>query len=74
MPAYITKDIFLKTFTCPTLGWETIHSNLNRRYKILMFPDRFDILLKMRLSGVAEQNYTMLYGNIQTKEQYYGKE
>ncbi len=27
------------------------------------FQDRFDILLEMRLSGVAGQGYTMLYGD-----------
>jgi hypothetical protein len=29
----------------------------------LIFQCRFDILFKKRLSGVAEQGYTMLYGN-----------
>jgi hypothetical protein len=29
--------------------------------KNLIFQDRFDILLEMRLSGVAEQEYTGLY-------------
>jgi len=33
--------------------------------KILIFQDRFDILLEMRLSGVAEQGYTVLYGKSQ---------
>ena len=31
------------------------------------FQDRFDILLEMRLSCVAEQGYTMLYGKSQFK-------
>jgi len=31
------------------------------------FSDRFDILLEMRLSGVAEQEYTKLYGKSQIK-------
>jgi len=30
--------------------------------KYLIFQDRFDILLEMKFSGVAEQGYTMLYG------------
>ena len=33
-----------------------------KEVKILIFRDRFDILLEMRLSGVAEQEYTGLYG------------
>ena len=35
------------------------------KLKILNFQDRFDILLKMRLSGVAEQECTKLYGKSQ---------
>ena len=42
--------------------------------KYLIFQDRFDMLLKMRLSSVTEQEYTMLYGISQTKEQHNGKE
>jgi len=30
--------------------------------KILIFQDRFDILLEIRLSGAAEQGYAGLYG------------
>lgn len=26
MAGYITKNIFLNTFTCPTLGWEVAHN------------------------------------------------
>ena len=26
MPGYITKNLFLSTFTCPTLGWEAHHN------------------------------------------------
>jgi hypothetical protein len=33
--------------------------------KILIFQGGFGILLKMRLSGVAEQEYTGLYGKSQ---------
>jgi len=33
--------------------------------EILNFQDRFYILLEMRLSGVAEQEYTRLYGKSQ---------
>jgi len=36
--------------------------------KFSIFQDRFDILLEMRLSGVAEQDYTVLYGKSQLKE------
>jgi hypothetical protein len=32
------------------------------KYKSLNCQDGSDILLKMRLSGVAEQNYIVLYG------------
>ena len=32
------------------------------KLKILIFQDRLGILLEMRLSGVAEQEYAMLYG------------
>ena len=42
--------------------------------KYLFFQDRFDILLEMRLSNVAEQEYKILYGKSQTKEQHNGKE
>jgi len=31
------------------------------------FKMRFDILLEMKLSGVAEQGYTMLYGKSRLK-------
>jgi hypothetical protein len=34
----------------------------------LIFQDRFDILLEIRLSGVAEQKCTRLYGKSQIKE------
>jgi hypothetical protein len=40
----------------------------------LIFQCRFDILLKMRLSSVAEQVHTMLYVKSQTKEQHNDKE
>ena len=33
--------------------------------KYLIFQDRFDILLEKRLSCVAEQDYTRLYGKSQ---------
>ena len=33
--------------------------------KDLLLQYRFDILLEMRLSGVAEQGYTVLYGKSQ---------
>jgi len=33
--------------------------------KILIFQDRFDILLEMRLSGIANQGNAMFYGKSQ---------
>ena len=42
--------------------------------KYLIFQYRFDILLEMKFSGVAEQEYKILYGKSQTKEQHNGKE
>ena len=42
--------------------------------KFLIFQWMSDILLKMRLSDVAEQEYKMLYGKSQIKEQHNGKE
>ena len=35
---------------------------LQDEVKNLIFQDRFGILLKMRLSGVAEQGHTFVYG------------
>jgi hypothetical protein len=35
--------------------------------KFLIFQYRFDILLEIRLSGVAEQEYAGLYGKSQIK-------
>jgi len=42
--------------------------------KYLIFQDRFDMLLEMKFSSVAEQGYTMSSGKSQTKEQHNGKE
>ena len=42
-------------------GWK----NFEIRLKILIFKDRLGILLEMRFSGVAEQEYAMLYGKSQ---------
>jgi len=47
---------------------------LRNKVKKLDFQDRLGILLEMRLSGVAEQNYTVSYGKYQIKEQQNGKE
>jgi hypothetical protein len=33
------------------------------RHDILEYPDRFDILLKKKPSGVVELRHAMLYGN-----------
>jgi len=38
------------------------------KLKILNFQDRFYILLKIRLSGVAEQEYARLYGKSRIKD------
>ena len=38
---------------------------LRNKVKKLDFQDRLGILLEMRLSGVAEQNYTVSYGKSQ---------
>ncbi len=56
---------------------DTVHCKLAARLgccdgekktlKYLIFQDRFDILLEMRFSGIAEQGYKMLYGKSQTK-------
>jgi hypothetical protein len=35
------------------------------KLEILIFQDRFDIILEKRLSGLAGQEYTMLYGKSQ---------
>jgi len=44
------------------LGWIDVEK---KTLKDLFFQYRFDILLGMRLSGVAEQGYAMLYGKSQ---------
>ena len=36
-------------------------AELNGKSQNLIFQDRSDILLEMRLGGVAKQGYTMLY-------------
>jgi len=37
------------------------HDVKKKQYESLNFQDRFDILLEMKFSGVAEQEYTMLW-------------
>jgi predicted RecB family nuclease len=56
MPGYITKDIFLKTFTCPTLGWETIHSNLNSPENLSLF-DKFKMQEGIEVQDRARKLY-----------------
>jgi hypothetical protein len=36
----------------------------------LIFQDRFDILLEMGISGVAEQEYTIVYGKSQISKYF----
>jgi hypothetical protein len=60
MPSYITKDIFLKTFTCPTLGWETIHSNLNSPEKLSLF-DKFKMQEGIEVQERARKLYWRNY-------------
>jgi hypothetical protein len=38
------------------------------KLKILIFQDKLGTLLEMRLSGVAEQNYTVSYRKYQIKQ------
>ena len=48
--------------------------NFEIKLKILPFQDSHVNLLKMKLRDVAEQEYTMLSGKSQSKEQHNGKE
>jgi len=71
------SDRKYKTFLhmrCGNAEKETQSKNFEIKLKILPFQDSRGNLLKRRLSGVTEQEYTMLYGISHTKEQHNGKE
>lgn len=48
----ITKDIFLKTFTCPTLGWETYYSNAVEELSIF---NKFKMQEGLEVHGLARR-------------------
>jgi hypothetical protein len=44
---------------------DALKLDLDRKLNVLIFRDRFDILLEKRFSGVAELRYIMIYGKSQ---------
>ena len=59
------KELFYRACLSDPFNFFCGRKNFEIKLKNLIFQDRFDILLKIRLSGVVEQNYTVLYGKSQ---------